>query len=142
MFCNPGKDTIDKIKNLHLTLTERPQPELLIALANVSPDVDYEIKISTKEFTSVCPLSLSQPDYATITIKYRPNADCVELKSLKLFFVSFRNVAIFHEMVPAYILKELVKLLSPNWMKVTGTFTTRGGLDTTVEAEYFEEARE
>ena len=141
MFCDPGQETIAKIKNLYLVLTDKPQPQMLIALSNPSPEVEYEVNISSKEFTSVCPLSLSQPDYATINIQYSPKDLTVELKSLKLFFVSFRNVAIFHEMVPAFILKELVKLLQPNWMIVTGMFTTRGGLDTTVEAHYLPEVK-
>lgn len=130
------KVLVDKIKNLKMEFKEEPQPELLMRIPNRDKDVDYEVEAVTDEFTSLCPLNTTQPDYATLTIKYIPKDWCVELKSLKFYLVSFRQVPIFHEQVPTTILKELVKLLEPATMEVIGQFTIRGGLDTTVRAVY------
>jgi len=132
------KVLVGKIKGLKMELTDEPQPELLIRIPNKSRDVDYEVEIKTKEFTSLCPLNLSQPDYAKLTITYSPDHWCVELKSLKFYLVSFRQVPVFHEEVPTLILKHLVALLQPKYFQVEGIFTTRGGLDTTVLADYSE----
>lgn len=128
--------TVDKIKGLKMGYKDEPQPELLIPIPNHDPDVEYEIEIVTNEFTSLCPLNTSQPDYATIMVKYVPMDTTVELKSLKFYLVSFRQVPIFHESVPATILKDLVNILHPVSMEVVGQFSTRGGLDTTVRAVY------
>lgn len=129
---------VEKIRGLKLEYKERPQPELLIAIPNHNPEIDYEVEIITNEFTSLCPLNTAQPDYATIAITYKPDKLCVELKSLKFFLVSFRQVPIFHEMVPSKILAALSELLKPINMEVVGQFSTRGGLSTTVRAVYEE----
>jgi 7-cyano-7-deazaguanine reductase len=105
-------------------------------MPNASPDIDYEVRISTDEFTSLCPLNLGQPDYATILIVYSPALKTVELKSLKMYLASFRQVAIFHELVPVTIMKALRDLLSPLDLQVIGDFSVRGGLNTTVISEY------
>lgn len=128
------RELVDKIKGLRMVFKEEPQPELLVKIPNNHKDVNFHVSVETKEFTSLCPLNMSQPDYATLTIEYRPTDWLVELKSLKFYLVSFRQVPIFHEQVPATILKDLEVLLQPNWMVIMGVFTTRGGLDTTVEA--------
>jgi 7-cyano-7-deazaguanine reductase len=135
---NLDKELVSRIKGLKLEFKEVPQPELLIRIPNRNPDVNYEAEVVTHEFTSLCPLNLSQPDYATISVKYRPGKWLVELKSLKFFLVSFRMVPIFHEEVPAEILKSLVELLEPKEMEVVGYFSTRGGIETTVKATYKE----
>lgn len=127
---------VSRIKELKLDFGSQPQPGLLIAIPNGNKDIDYAVEITTAEFTSLCPLNLSQPDYACLTIRYGPEDWCVELKSLKYYLVSFRQVPIFHEEVPSVILKDLVGLLSPREIEVVGDFTTRGGLDTTVRATY------
>lgn len=124
----------DRIKNLKLVYTDKPQPDLLVALPNQNLDVDHEVDIETSEFTSLCPLNLSQPDYATIRIVYVPDKLVVELKSLKFYLASFRSVPIFHEQIPCGILAALEGLLSPKWIQVTGEFTIRGGIKTTVVA--------
>jgi len=132
---DPG--LLKRVKELTIKeYLDRPQPELLIAIPNNQKDVDYEVNVSTREFTSLCPLSSSQPDYATIEIDYIPKEKLVELKSLKLLLVSFRTVAVFHEEIPGLILKALVDLLQPSEMYVTGIFTIRGGLSTKVVANY------
>lgn len=133
---NLDRDLVDRIKGLTLEFKDVPQPELLISIPNRYPEVDYTVTVETNEFTSLCPLNRTQPDYAKITIEYKPGKKIVELKSLKFYLVSFRMVPIFHEEVPATILQTLVGLLDPEWLEVTGIFTTRGGLDTIVEATY------
>ncbi len=102
---------------------------------NPNPERDYEITISTPEFTCVCPMT-GQPDFATITINYVPDQRCVELKSLKLYFWSYRNEGAFHEKVTNTILDDLVSAISPRRATVTGDFNVRGGLHTVVTASY------
>lgn len=129
------ENLVSQIKNLKMTFTEDPQPGLLIRMPNQSSDIVYQVDIMTSEFTSLCPLNMAQPDYATILINYLPSKWCVELKSLKYYLVSFRQVSIFHEEVPVQIVKALYDLLTPHWVKITATFTIRGGLLTEVTAD-------
>jgi 7-cyano-7-deazaguanine reductase len=102
---------------------------------NPNPDRDYEIEISTPEFTCVCPMT-GQPDFATITIRYVPDQRCVELKALKLYLWSYRNEGAFHEKVTNTILDDLVAATQPRRATVVGDFTVRGGLHTVVTASY------
>ena len=107
-------------------------------------DYDYrtqrgiEIKIDQPEFTSVCPIS-GLPDFACISIRYKPNDKIVELKSLKYYIVQYRSVGIFYEHVVNRILEDLVACVHPKFMEVVGTFTPRGGITTTGRVEYREE---
>ena len=87
------------------------------------------------EFTSVCPVT-GHPDFATITITYVPDRRCVEMKSLKLYFFAYRNKGIFYEAVVNTILDDLVAVLKPRRMTVTGEFAVRGGTKGTVRASY------
>jgi len=96
---------------------------------------DVDIIIRQPEFTSVCPMT-GLPDFGRITIQYIPNSKIVELKSLKYYLMQYRNVGIFYEHVVNRILDDLVAKLKPKSMKVTGDFTTRGGIDSTVSASY------
>ena len=130
------KELVDRIKGLKLEFKDATQPELLIKILNRDNDIDYSVEIVTSEFTSLCPLNMAQPDYATIVIIYKPKSWTVELKSLKFYLASFRQVPIFHEQVPATILKALVDLLNPRSMEITGQFTIRGGISTTVSAVF------
>ena len=132
------RDLVARIKMLKLRYKEVPQPELLIGLPNRDKGVDYWVETKTSEFTSLCPLNMSQPDYAEVLITYRPNEWTVELKSLKFYLASFRQVPIFHEQVPTTIAKALVDLLKPKNLQVVGTFTVRGGITTTVSVNYNE----
>lgn len=102
---------------------------------NPNPDRDYEIRISSPEFTCLCPRT-GQPDFATIRIVYVPDASCVELKSLKLYLWSFRDEGHFHEAVTNRILDDLVAATQPRRMRVEGVFRIRGGIETVVAAEY------
>lgn len=102
---------------------------------NPAVDRDYQIKIESAEFTSVCPRT-GQPDFGTITICYVPDQKCVELKSLKLYLQSYRNEGIFYEAAMNRITEDLVEACQPRRMTVTGEFTARGGITTSVTVEY------
>ncbi len=96
---------------------------------------DIDIVIRQHEYTSVCPMT-GLPDVGCITIKYRPDTKIVELKSLKLYLLQYRNVGIFYEHVVNRILDDLVAVLEPKSMEVTGDFTARGGITTKVTAVF------
>lgn len=96
---------------------------------------DIDIHIEQPEFTSVCPMT-GLPDFGCIAIKYRPNLKIIELKSLKFYLLQYRNVGIFYEHVVNRILDDLVAVLDPKQMEVTGDFTARGGITTRVTAVY------
>ena len=102
---------------------------------NPRPERDYTIDIRAPEFTSVCPKT-GLPDFGEIRVQYVPDRLCVELKSFKLYLVDFRNQGIFYEAVTNRILDDLVALCQPRQMTVTGAFSARGGITTTVTAEY------
>ena len=99
---------------------------ILEAFANPKPQRDYQVKFVFPEFTSMCPVT-GQPDFATITVDYIPGRRCVEMKSLKLYFLAYRNKGIFYEGVVNAILDDLVAVLDPRRMTVTGDFAVRGG---------------
>jgi len=112
----------------------RPR-SILDTFANPRGGREYEIKFVFPEFTSLCPVT-GQPDFATITVQYIPDRLCVEMKSLKLYFFSFRNKGIFYEAVTNQILDDLVAVLKPRAMTVIGDFAVRGGTAGTVTAVY------
>ncbi|MGB3975411.1 MAG: preQ(1) synthase [bacterium] len=90
------------------------------------------IRYVTREFSAVCPFS-GLPDIATLEIEYIPKNKCIELKSLKLYFVSFRNVGMFQEHVTDRIYKDIYNLIQPSYLKLTSRYATRGGIDATCE---------
>lgn len=94
-----------------------------------------DITIRQPEFTSVCPMT-GLPDYGCITVVYRPDQKIIELKSLKYYFLQFRNVGIFYEHIVNRILDDLVAVLAPMSMHVTGEFTSRGGISSVATASY------
>ena len=102
---------------------------------NPRPERDFEIAIRCPEFTSVCPMT-GLPDFGEIRITYVPEAACVELKSLKYYFIEFRNRGIFYEQVTNQILDDLVAAVAPRRMTVVGDFSVRGGISTVVTATY------
>ena len=108
---------------------------ILEAFPNPRPQRDYQVEFVFPEFTSVCPVT-GQPDFATITVRYVPDRQCVEMKSLKLYFFAYRNKGIFYEGVVNTILDDLVAALAPRRMTVIGQFAVRGGTAGTVTAEY------
>jgi 7-cyano-7-deazaguanine reductase len=95
----------------------------------------YEITIRFPEYTSVCPKT-GLPDYGALTIHYMPRRACLELKALKLYLLSYRNLGIFYENAVNRILQDIVGAVRPAWCVVRGEFTPRGGLTTTVEARW------
>ena len=118
----------------YLPMPSRPARKL-DTFPNPSPSRDYLIHIEVPEFTCLCPMT-GQPDFATITIRYIPGPRIVESKSLKLYLWSFRDEGHFHEDVTNRILDDLVKLLAPRRMTVTGDFKVRGGIHTVVTASH------
>src|ERR1700730_3873802 len=102
---------------------------------NPAPQRDYEIRFECPEFTCVCPMT-GQPDFATVRIQYVPDERCVELKSLKLYLNSFRDVKVFHEHVINLILEDFVKACNPMSVEIEGDFNVRGNIKTTVKASY------
>jgi 7-cyano-7-deazaguanine reductase len=102
---------------------------------NKYADKDYTVKIEVPEFTSICPHT-GLPDFATITINYIPDKWCVELKSFKMYTIFYRDIGIFNEHVVNKILDDFVKACDPRWFSITGEFNARGGIKTTVSAEY------
>ena len=102
---------------------------------NPQPGRDYTIRMRIPEFSCLCPKT-GQPDFATLHLEYVPDRTCVELKSLKLYVWSFRDEGHFHEDVTNRILDDLVAACRPRRMKVVAAFTPRGGIRTSVTAEF------
>jgi len=99
---------------------------------------NYEIEISVPEFTSVCPKT-ALPDSGTITIRYVPDRLCLELKSLKMYTLAYRNLGIFQENVVNCFLRDIVKVCEPVRASVTGEFASRGGLSSRMVASFTRE---
>jgi 7-cyano-7-deazaguanine reductase len=112
-----------------------PDPKILEFFPNPAPARDFVIEHTHHEFTSVCPMT-GHPDFATITLRYVADRRCVELKSLKLYLWSFRDVGAYHEAVTNQILDDLVAATSPRFMEVEGDFWVRGGIHTVVVARH------
>ena len=102
-------------------------PEVLEAFENKHTDNDYWVRFNCPEFTAVCPIT-GQPDFAEIRISYIPGLRMVESKSLKLYLFSFRNHGAFHEDCVNIIMKDLIALMDPKYIEVTGFFLPRGGI--------------
>ena len=102
---------------------------------NQYQDKFYTICIEIPEFTCICPKT-GLPDFALIKIEYSPGKFCIELKSLKMYTIFYRNLGIFHEHVVNKILEDFVRVVKPRWAKITGEFNPRGGITTTVVREY------
>ena len=110
-------------------------PEVLDTFRNKHPENDYWVRFNCPEFTSLCPIT-GQPDFAEIRIMYIPGELMVESKSLKLYLFSFRNHGDFHEDCVNVIMKDLIKLMNPKYIEVTGLFTPRGGISIHPYANY------
>ena len=96
---------------------------------------DYEITVEIPEYNAICPKT-GLPDFGHLTIRYVPDKLCLELKSLKLYVVAYRNVGIFYENAVNRMLRDLVKAVDPVWMTVTGEFNARGGIKTRVDVRH------
>ena len=115
--------------------SQKYAPEVLEAFENVHKDNDYWVRFNCPEFTTLCPIT-GQPDFAEIRISYIPDKRMVESKSLKLYLFSFRNHGGFHEDCVNVIMKDLIKLMDPKYIEVTGFFTPRGGISIYPYANY------
>jgi 7-cyano-7-deazaguanine reductase len=102
---------------------------------NPAPERDYRIRMEIPEFTCVCPMT-GQPDFATLLLEYVPDRLCVELKSLKLYVWSYRDVGAFHEAVTNRILDDLARATRPRYLRIEAKFNVRGGIHTSVVAEH------
>jgi 7-cyano-7-deazaguanine reductase len=102
---------------------------------NQYSDREYVVDLSIPEFTCICPKT-ALPDFALIKVSYKPAKVCLELKSLKLYLVEYRHVGIFHEHLVNKLLDDLVRACHPRWMRVEVVMNPRGGIGTTVTAEY------
>jgi 7-cyano-7-deazaguanine reductase len=128
---------MDKITSYLKSITKSGEfisPAVLEAIPYLKKS-DSTIEIKHPEFTSLCPKT-GLPDYGTITIRYIPDKCIVELKSLKYYFLQFRNTGIFYENLTPLILEHLVKLLKPEKMEIISEFSSRGGLTTRVSSVY------
>ena len=110
-------------------------PEVLEAFENMHQENDYWVRFNCPEFTTLCPIT-GQPDFAEIRISYIPDVKMVESKSLKLYLFSSRNHGDFHEDTVNTIMKDLIKLMDPKYIEVTGFFTPRGGISIFPYANY------
>jgi 7-cyano-7-deazaguanine reductase len=117
-FKNLGKES-----DLHFNYDK----SVLESFDNKHPDRDYWVKFNCPEFTSLCPIT-GQPDFATLYISYIPDKKMLESKSLKLYLFSFRNHGAFHEDCVNIILNDLIELLHPRYIEITGKFLPRGGI--------------
>ena len=129
----------EKYETLDRRIATRSEAEIdtrcLMAFEYDYPEQPSEITIDTDEMTALCPWT-GLPDYGTLTISYMPANLCIELKSLKYYLLSFRDVGIVQEHAASRILKDLVSLCQPGSMKVLLDYKVRGGLHTTVAVEY------
>ena len=102
---------------------------------NQYPHKVYSVSMEIPEFTCICPKT-GLPDFANIRIEYSPAKYCIELKSLKMYTIFFRNIGIFHEHLVNKFLEDFVKASRPRWAKITAEFNPRGGIKTVVSRQY------
>jgi 7-cyano-7-deazaguanine reductase len=102
---------------------------------NQYSDREYVVDLTIPEFTCICPKT-GLPDFAVIKVLYKPAQVCLELKSLKMYLIEYRQVGIFHEHLVNRLMDDLVKTCKPRWMRVEVVMNPRGGIATTVSAEY------
>lgn len=105
------------------------------AFVNIYPDRDYEITMTTQEFSCVCPKT-GLPDFAELRLTYVPDKLCIELKSFKEYLLAYRNKGIFHENVVNRVIDDVVATIKPRRLRLEGIFNSRGGIQTTVVREY------
>ena len=135
--------TVDDLQQAYISLDRRlvarDEQEVdagcLLVFDYDYPDQPVQVSIDTDEFTAVCPWT-GLPDYGTLTIDYLPSLKCIELKSLKYYLLSYRDVGIVQEHAANRILNDLVAACQPRWMKIVLDYKVRGGIHTRVSAEY------
>ena len=112
-----------------------PTLEILEIFPNKFPGRDYTVNYIFHEFTSRCPLT-GQPDFAVVTVEYIPDKFCIETKSLKLYYLAYRDEGMFMETITNKILDDLVAVCRPRYMRVQACFNPRGGTDIIIDAKY------
>ena len=135
--------TIDDLQQAYITLDRRLATRdesqidaaCLLSFTYEYPDQPVQVSIDTEEFTAVCPWT-GLPDYGTLTISYTPHHRCIELKSLKYYILSYRDVGIVQEHAANRLLNDLVGACQPRHMRVELDYKTRGGIHTSVSVEY------
>ena len=123
----PGREEEVKLLGKKTEYRRGYDPQVLEAFANRHPGRDYWVRLNCPEFTSLCPVT-GQPDFAEIRISYIPDQRMVESKSLKLYLFGFREHGDFHEDCVNIIMNDLIALMEPRYIEVTGYFTPRGGI--------------
>jgi len=123
-----------KYEDLQGDIRDWKTPEIEV-FANIYPDREYEIKMTTDEFTCICPKT-GLPDFARLSLIFSPNEFCIELKSFKEYLLAYRNKGIFHENVVNKIVDDIVKAIKPKSLTLEGVFNNRGGIQTTVKRVY------
>ena len=108
-------------------IPQKPNKSVLEKISNPKIKVNYSVRLSCPEFTSICPVT-SQPDFAHIIIDYVPKDFIVESKSFKLYLLGYRNHGAFHEDCTITIATDIVELLSPKWLRIAGYWYPRGGI--------------
>lgn len=126
---------ITQLGNKKTVYADTYSPQVLEVFDNLHPDNEYLVTLDCPEFTALCPIT-GQPDFGRIVISYIPRQRMVESKSLKLYLFSFRNQGDFHEDCVNIIMKDLVKLMDPKYIEVTGYFNARGGISIVPFANY------
>jgi 7-cyano-7-deazaguanine reductase len=129
-----NKKTISSYEALQENIKSLKTPAIEV-WENQYPDREYTVTMDNPEFTCVCPKT-GLPDFAALTIQYKPGRWCVELKSFKMHMLFYRNIGIFHEHVINKLMDDFVKSCKPRWAYIKGEFNVRGGIKTTVSAEY------
>lgn len=135
------KDDVSQLKKLggeNKARYDNPNVDILETFPNQYPEGDYRIEFVYNEYTSLCPRT-GQPDHATITIRYSPDKECIETKSLKFYLQAYRNHQSFMETNTNKILNDLVYVVNPQWMHIEAEFTPRGGIKSTIFAYYGKE---
>lgn len=128
------KNIKSSYEGLQTQVRKLKTPEIEV-WSNQYPDREYAVELNIPEFTCICPKT-GLPDFATIQIRYSPRKSCVELKSFKLYLVFYRQIGIFHEHLANKVLDDFVKACSPRWASIAIVMNPRGGIQTTVSAQY------
>jgi 7-cyano-7-deazaguanine reductase len=115
--------------------TPAPESTRRCRRSRLAEPADYEIVVEDPEYNAICPKT-DLPDFGHLTIRYVPDRLCLELKSLKLYIVAYRNVGIFYENAVNRILEDCAAACRPKRMSIIGTFSSRGGISSTIEARY------
>ncbi|MCM2273070.1 MAG: preQ(1) synthase [candidate division Zixibacteria bacterium] len=123
-----------RYENLQTDIRDWKTPAIE-AFVNIYPDRDYEITMTTQEFSCVCPKT-GLPDFAELRLTYVPDKLCIELKSFKEYLLAYRHKGIFHENVVNRVIDDVVATIKPRRLRLEGIFNSRGGIQTTVVREY------